>query len=259
MFNYKNILIRNVSPLFHHAICTHKPLAPININIALKQHKIYTDNIKSLINICHTIDYDENCPDCVFVEDTCVIIGKKVLITNPGHIMRKNEINEVKDYLTKINLEIFQMPNDATLDGGDVLITNKEIFVGYSTRTNIQGFNFIKDVFNDRKISLVYVNNSLHLKSSVSILDDDCLVIADTIEGNNIAKQINNYEFIKVPDSVCSNVLRINNTVFIQKGYPQSEEILERVIKKKGLICKKLEMSEFIKADGALTCCSVLF
>ena len=67
------------------------------------------------------------------------------------------------------------------------------------------------------------------------------------------------YEFTKVPDSVCSNVLRIRNAVFIQKGYPKSEEILESIITKKGLICKKLEMSEFIKADGALTCCSVLF
>lgn len=258
MFNYANVLIRNVSPSFTNAICNTKPTIPIDINKAIHQHKIYTNNIKSLINTCHIIDYDDTCPDCVFIEDICVIIGNKVLITNPGHIARKNEIRMVKDYLVNLGLDILYMPSDCTLDGGDVLITNKEIFVGISSRTNIKGGNFIKNVFDDKKVSFINVT-SLHLKSSVSILDNNSLIITDTTEGENIARQIADYEFTKIPDSVCSNILRIHNTVFIQKGYPKSEKILEKIIIKKGLICKKLEMSEFIKADGALTCCSVLF
>lgn len=261
MFNYTSALIRTLSNNFPKSICKHKPLEPINLEKAHQQHTIYTDHIKKLITNVYTIEEDDNCPDCVFIEDTCVIFDNKAVITNLGHHLRKPEIIKVQEKLLELKLELFWMKEPATLDGGDVLITNHEILVGISERTNMDGYEFLKDIF--KKVRPILVKNGLHLKSLISLLDYNTIVVVDNDDGQEIIQQIQStdigYDIIKVPDVECANVLRIKNCVLIQKGFLRSENILEDEICDRGLECIKVEMSEFIKADGALTCCNVLF
>jgi dimethylargininase len=149
----------------------------------------------------------------------------------------------------------------ATLDGGDVLQMAGKIFVGLSKRTNAEAVRQLEELFPARVVPLP-VAAGLHLKSVLSALDDHTLLVARDPAAREMAASIlaalPEAQALELPDAVAANVVRVGDTVLIQDGFPESEAILLKAAQERQLQLKKLKMSELIKADGALTCCSLL-
>lgn len=190
------------------------------------------------------------------------------LITNPGASSRKKETelmeNELKKFPHLKLVRLSDLSPSATLDGGDVMVTEQNVFIGLSSRTNIDAINAASKIFSTpvHPISLPPGASTLHLKSFMSVMDGNTIVIYDRFYEHfkqelSKVKCNSNYNFVVVPDIVASNVLRINNNLFIQDGFAESEKILVEEATKRNLKVIKLQMSELIKADGALTCCSL--
>lgn len=141
------------------------------------------------------------------------------------------------------------------------------VLIGNSHRTSMEGIKALEKILAEFNLPVVAipVTSGLHLKSCCSLIDQGVIIISDNPAGNHIRSEIerlvpteNAFQFIVVPDGVASNVLRIGHNIVIQDGFPQSESILSDYAASKGFTIHKLNMSEFIKADGALTCCNVL-
>jgi len=141
------------------------------------------------------------------------------------------------------------------------------LLVGLSKRTNYEAVLQLRDIFNGSlKVFSIPVIEGLHLKSVISTFDSRILILGACQAGAYIADEIqkqselkDNYSLIFVPDPVASNVLRIGTTLIMQEGFPMSEKVLQDLCDERGVKLIKLNMSELIKADGALTCCSILF
>lgn len=244
----------------------------IDLNLARHQHHRYCSILADYIPNLVKIEPDDSLPDCVFVEDTTVVIGSTAVISHPGHPSRVKETEAMKEALHKIRhlTKIVEMQSPATLDGGDVLWTGRHLFVGLSKRTNAAGAQFLRETFAEQNVKTIDIpiEGSLHLKSIVSHADSNTLVSIDTEDGRKVIEKINEatkedpYRVVCVApgDDVAANVVRLDSgTLLVQGGskFEETHRILRDALPNMKLIT--IEYSEFIKADGALTCCSVLF
>jgi len=253
------------------------PPVPINIQLAIQQHEQYITLLKTLIpNVIEISGSDdEKYPDCNFIEDTAVVVNNTAIIAQLGHPLRQGEEIAVKNVLEKLHQDdtkslkhLEQVTSNAKFDGGDILYTGTHLFVGISKRTNDDAYDQIKHILHKHEphfsVIKLHVTEGLHLKSVITQLDTNVLLIADNTAGQHIRNEIEDtnsirdYEFIAVPDMVACNVLRINNNVVIQENFPQSEQIIRKYADTHHLHIHKLNMSELIKSDGALTCSSIL-
>ena len=208
----------------------------------------------------------ESYPDCCFVEDTAVIIGKTAAICFLGAKDRVGEELEVEKTFREKNILTKQITSPGTVDGGDVLYTGKHLLVGISQRTNEEGVRQLADIFPDVKVVTVPVSGTLHLKSVLSAFDQQTLLFSKSHAAQSILSKLqekfdirSEYDIVEVQDEEAANVLSINSTIIMQDGFPATEAILRKLSKEKGMDLKTLRMAEFFKADGALTCCSLLF
>lgn len=263
--NYHIALVRNLSTSFNDSLKLNPPPIPIDLNLAKQQHENYIDLLAQLVPEIIRLDADENHPDCNFIEDTAIIVEDIAVISRMGAVERRGEEVCVEKALSKLGLSrIIHLNDPGTMDGGDILYTGKHLFVGISRRTNESALNQLKDIFQERiEVIGVPVVEGLHLKSVISLFDSDTLVVADSFAGKEIKKNIQYstkyyYKFVSVPDPIASNVLRIGTSLIIQDGYPESEKVLQNLCDQKQVVLFKLNMSELIKADGALTCGSLL-
>ena len=248
---------------------------PIDIKLAQKQHDDYVNVIREHVKQVIEVPADEKHPDCCFVEDNAIVVKDKAIINFLGAESRRKEVSGVEKALKEVPVikDIVHMHDidpKATLDGGDVLYTGKHLLIGLSHRTNQRGADVLSKVFSEKcpvyTIKSLLNHDSLHFKCIVSMLDDQTLLITDHKAGHDVQEEINqytnnHYQFIHVPEQVPSNILSLDNGKFIiyQQDFPKSEKIIiEELQQKRGVQVKSLCMSELIKADGALTCCSIL-
>jgi len=262
MFQYTHVLTRQVPSTLANGLCQETPEEPLNLEIAEHQHEVYNSVLRSVIPNFIEIPAEHKNPDCVFIEDPVFIVGNTAILNILGHPSRRSEVDGILPVLKQLGFTIIQMKEPACLDGGDVLVTGKEIIVGLSSRTNEEGVAVVRSAFSNYKVRAISVAEGLHLKSALSALDEDTLVVSATTGGQTMLSEIQTpenpiYKVVTVPDITASNVLRICNTVLVQDGYPESEKILQKEIEARGLVMKLVRMSEFVKIDGALTCCSV--
>jgi dimethylargininase len=240
--------------------------SPIDVDRAQAQHEDYTEALRSLVHELIEIPVDERYPDCCFIEDTAILVGSEAVIARIGAESRRGESSAVHAALQKLQekepaLRLHRLVEPATLDGGDVLQMAGKIFVGLSKRTNAEAVRQLEELFPARVVPLP-VAAGLHLKSVLSALDDHTLLVARDPAAREMAASIlaalPEAQALELPDAVAANVVRVGDTVLIQDGFPESEAILLKAAQERQLQLKKLKMSELIKADGALTCCSLL-
>lgn len=241
----------------------------IDMKLAEEQHQNYVKLLKKICPNIITIDCDNKYPDCCFIEDTLVSFTNNIhIITNPGAKTRTGETKAIEEYMRNNfdNKNIFHIKSPGTLDGGDVLSVGNDVFIGITKRTNLDGFLQVKYILQEKNpecnVNPIDVS-SLHLKSVISYLKEYVLIVSDCEIGRNVYQQIEKifpekYNFVFIPDRTAANVLCIENNLIIQDNFPESEKIFIELSKKYNLTINKLNMSEFIKADGALTCCSVI-
>lgn len=211
------------------------------------------------------VSIDDQYPDSVFLEDIAIIVDDKALVTNPGHPTRRNEVAAVQDCLQGLQrLKIAKMQYPATMDGGDVLFTGQEFFVGISTRTNMEGYHKLCEEFPQYPCHTIKISGTLHLKSVVSngpygtifIGSSD---IAASIKEQMQARSTQEYQFLDLPDDPAANVISVANSLLIRRDYPQSVKVIEDYLDGADVKVFSLDGSELEKVDGALTCCSIIF
>jgi dimethylargininase len=224
--------------------------------LALKQHKRYIEALEMCGLEVTILEPDENFPDSVFVEDAAVLIPGCAIITNPGAESRKAEIVRIKKALKSFYSNIEQISYPGTVDGGDVMMAGSHFFIGISERTNIDGAQQLIGILQKYGYSgsTVSLNDVLHLKSGVAYLENNNLVATGEFADK---EEFGEYNILKVKDneSYAANCVWINDFVLIAKGFPRTKKLVEDA----GYKTTELDVSEFRKLDGGLSCLSLRF
>lgn len=226
---------------------------------ALAQHAAYCDALRRCGLAVTVLDADPAFPDSTFVEDTAVLVGGATVVTRPGAPTRRDEVAIIRAALDASFPSVRSITEPGTLDGGDVCATGREVFIGISARTNEAGASqlaaFLREVgVSARTIDIRGIPEALHLKSGLSALGDDTLVaIPELAEHEAFA----GYRMVPIipGEEYAANCVRVNGQVLIASGYPYLLANLTWM----GFETVELDMSEFQKMDGGLSCLSLRF
>lgn len=248
-------LTRDVSPTFDRCEIATLPRPPIDVAEARREHSEYKQALLQLG--CHVISLpaSSDLPDSVFVEDTAVVLDEFAVMARPGVASRLGETKSVREFLTPYRkTHVIEEPG--TLEGGDVLRIGKSLFVGLSSRTNEAGIAQLTALVNGSgyKVTTVPIRGGLHLKSAVTRVGErQILVNPDWVDPS----QFGHIEMIEVDPSEprAANALRIGEYVL----YPAHYRKTIGALKARGLKVRPLNLSEFLKADGGVSCASILF
>lgn len=231
--------------------------AEIDVERARLQQVGYLDLLDHVGIAVELWEEDEAHPDCCFVEDTAVVLDDRVLLTRPGSASRRGE-GELWTVLDDwgSRYELHHMEEPATLDGGDVLRVAGTLFVGRTSRTNAAGIDYLTDVARRDGLEVVpvAVEAGLHLKSSVTLLDPERVVVWG--DGVDLAPlRSRGIECVAVPEPQGANVLAFGSSVVVSAAAPRTAELIDSL----GFEVHLDNVSEFHKGDGALTCLSLRF
>lgn len=224
----------------------------------LEQHENYIKALRKCGLEVHILDADENHPDSTFVEDTAIVNERCAIITNPGAQSRKGEIHAIFQFIkNKYYYEtIERIEAPGTLDGGDVMRINKCYYIGLSSRTNKEGASQLAKILDSYGFTsqVVEMKESLHLKSGVNYILDNYLLSIDEFKDNPLFQQFNIIQ-VEKDEEYAANCILVNGYLIMPKGYSKLKEKLT----KSNYIIIELEMSEFKKMDGGLSCLSLRF
>lgn len=195
-------------------------------------------------------------PDSVFIEDAALCTSEGAVITRPGAPSREAESLLLVDLLNERFQEVKGIQAPGTLDAGDVLMVEDHFYIGLSTRTNQTGVDQLTRILTGWGLSSSHVamNEMLHLKSGVSYLGDQQVLIAGELER---APAFAEHAKVVVPqaETYAANALSINGSVLVASGFPRTVENLRA----SGYQVIELDMSEFEKMDGGLSCLSLRY
>jgi len=242
-------LTRTVPTTINDCELIHLDRNPIDLDRAREQHREYEAALEALgCTIEHVAAADEM-PDSVFIEDTCVVVDEVAVITRPGAESRRGETIDVANVL-KRHREVRFIEPPATIDGGDVLRIGKRVYVGVTPRSNSDGVKQLRGALAPfgYSIEAVPVHGCLHLKSAVTQVGENAVLI-----NREWCDAFDDYERIEVhPDEpFAANALRIGDALIYPRQFPRTAERLRNV--------HLVDASELAKAEGGVTCCSVIF
>jgi dimethylargininase len=247
-------ITREISPRFAECELTHIERTPIDLNVAGAQHHAYVNALQELGCDVIELPAEPDLPDSVFVEDTAFILPEVAVITRPGADSRKPETESIIRALTPF-VKLVQVHEPATVDGGDVLVLGKEIYVGLSTRSNPEAIHRLNEILREYGYSVIGVDlhDCLHLKSAVTRVDDQTLLINKKWVDTGCFE---NFEFIEVDPSEphAANCLPIKGSIMFPTAFPRTRAKLEE----RGYNVVTVDVSELAKAEGAVTCCSLI-
>lgn len=224
-------------------------------DLALKQHLAYCEALIRCGLKVIELDILENYPDSTFVEDTAVVTKKCAIVSRPGHPSRQGEEISIEQELAK-HRPIEKIKAPGLLDGGDIMQVEDHFYIGLSDRTNQEGAKQLTNYLNQYSYtaSTIEVQDILHLKSGINYLGDGTLLIMERLVNS---KALTEYKKIVIlPDETyASNCVRINDCIIMPKGFPDTRKKLSALPYK----IIELDMSEYEKMDGGLSCLSIRF
>jgi dimethylargininase len=248
-------LTHKVSPKIAECEVTFIDRSPIDLHLAVRQHDHYCDVLKKLDVIVKELSENESYPDSCFVEDTAIVVDELAIICSMGVSSRRGEPMLIERELSEYR-EIAHISLPATIEGGDVLRIGKKIFIGQSSRTNLEGIEELARILEpyDYRVVHVRTKGSLHLKSACTAIDEETLFVnpdwveLDAFRGFNLV-------YTPAEEPWSANILGIGATVCVQAGFPRAVELIERVVERVEII----DISELRKAEAGLTCSSIIF
>lgn len=226
---------------------------------ALQQHAAYREALARCGLELIYLGADERHPDSTFVEDTAVLIPAGAIMTRPGASSRMGEVESIKETLSHLYARIDSIQEPGTLDGGDVCEAGSHFFIGLSERTNEAGAGQLAELLTSYGYSSSFVDirnmkDILHLKSGLASLGDNRLVVIEALANR---EEFRCYELVRVnaDEDYAANCVQVNDYVLVAAGYP----VFEQTLRGLGYETIALEMTEFQKMDGGLSCLSLRF
>ena len=247
-------ITREVSPSLGACELSFVPRTPIDVTLAATQHRGYQRALASMGCKVLVLDAESELPDAVFVEDVAVVLDEVAVMTRPGAESRRGEGASVAALLQRYRpLRAIEAPG--TLDGGDVLRIGRTLYVGQSARSNAEGVAQLQALIAEfgYQVRAVPIHGCLHLKSSVTALSDDTVLLQPAWVDR---AAFDGYRIIEVDPSEehAANVVRVGDEVLMPACFPLTRQ---RIVDA-GIAVTTVDVSELQKAEGAVTCCSLL-
>ena len=248
-------LTRDVSPALAACELTFRPRESIDVPRAVAQHAAYCRRLEELGLEVLRLPADPRQPDCCFVEDTAVVLDEVAVLAHPGAPARRGEVAVVASALEQ-HRPLARVPWPARLDGGDVLVVGRRIFVGSSARTDAAGAQALRSIVADfgYEVVPVGVTACLHLKSAVTAIDEGAVLAnPDWVD----LAPLDGIDVVRVPidEPGAANVLRVAGCVLAHAGFPRTIDLLAA----RGMDVRPIDVSEFLKAEAGVTCKSLVF
>jgi len=240
-------ITRDVSPSINACELTHLEPQTIDYLMASAQHDQYRELLASLGIEVVSIPADPAYPDCVFIEDTAIVLDDVAVITRPGAASRRGETRAVADVLERYR-PLAHIEAPATIDGGDVLVLDDRIYVGLSQRTNEAALAQLR-VHTRREVIPVSVHGCLHLKSAITRVSKGELLVS---RGWIDVAPFDGWTLIDVEEPFAANALLAGGTVVYPNAFPRTRDKLRH------LDVREVDASELAKAEGGVTCCSLI-
>lgn len=252
---FKHAIVRTPCPEMIHGI-TSATLGKPDYSLALDQHKEYVIALRSLGLEITVLEPDSRFPDSTFVEDVALCISELAIITNPGAASRNREKEDMGRVLGSFYDSIEHIEVPGTLDGGDVMMVGRHINIGISNRTNHKGADQLIRILEKHQMTgeKIEIKQLLHLKSGMSYLEDNNLLIQHQLYNH---PAFSGFRKIKVTrdEDYAANSLWVNGTVLVPAGFPVTRSNIEQA----SYPTISLDVSEFEKLDGGLSCLSLRF
>lgn len=262
--HFTHALVRPPTPSMIDGLTTQNLGVPV-FDLALQQHRAYVETLKKIGLRVHELGADDRYPDACFIEDTAIRYKELVFITQPGAESRRGETGAVDEWYSETDptMDFVNLTGDEYLDGGDVLICDglsgtTHVFIGVGQRTNLAGANRLRDALlnqnADLRVQLVPFGGMLHLKSGLNDIFPGVLLRAPELSAE---MDLSDFTVHTLPaaESYAANVVVINDDVLIPAGYPTVAHIAAQYYSAERI--HALDMSEFAKIDGGLTCLSL--
>lgn len=248
-------ITRGVSRHIDACQLTHRSREEVNYEKACSQLEQYCELLRRWgVNLMPVAASDSH-PDCCFVQDTAVVLDEVCVIASMGADTRLGEVAEVEKLVAPLR-KIRHIFLPATLDGGDVVQFGKRLFVGLSTRTNARGIAALAEIVESYGYTVipVVVNGGLHLTTGCGIVNDETVLLnprwLDALAFSGL-RQL----YVPEDEPWAANTIRVDDNVCLEEGAPQTVDLVQPYA---GNIAM-LDISEFRKAEGSLSCLSLIF
>jgi dimethylargininase len=251
----RHAVLRPPSSTYSNGLTT-AGLGPPDLELALKQHERYGAALVACgIEVLY-LDPDPDHPDSCFVEDPAIVTERGFMLMRPGASSRRTEVPSMAKALAPFQPQLPAIESPGTVDGGDVCQAGDHFWIGLTKRTNLEGARqlgrWLESVGFTHETVPMEGLDLLHLKSGMGYLGDGRVAIVDELSKH---AAFQNYERVRVPpeERYAANCVRINDRVLIASGHPEFESSLRSL----GYDVVALDMSEFEKMDGGISCLSL--
>ena len=240
---------------FDNAIRPEDAGAAIDVRLAREQHDAYARVVAASAGDVIRLEPDERYPDCCFVEDPVVVAGDRAVICNMAAQSRRGEGSAIRDALAP-HKQIVDLQAPATLDGGDVVHIARRLYVGMSSRSNMDAVEQLRTILgpDGYVVTPVPVSGVLHLKSAATYIGAETVVACAAYVDPDIFQGCRVID-VPVEESYAANCLGLGGVVVVSDGFVRTRDAIAGA----GFETASLAMTEFRKAGGSLTCLSVLF
>jgi dimethylargininase len=230
-----------------------------DVEQALVQHARYCAALERCGLSLTRLEPEARHPDSTFVEDVAVLTERCAILTRPGAPSRQGEVDGIREPLRRFYSKFQTIRAPGTLDGGDICEAGTHFFIGVSERTNAEGARQLAELlaqegYTSSTVDIHGAPGILHLKSGIAYLGDNRLALIDALAGR---AEFRGYEIVHVPpaENYAANCVRVNDTVLLAAGFPAFEALVRGL----GYRVLALEVSEYQKMDGGLSCLSLRF
>ena len=255
---FRSAIVRLPSPNFAEGLTTVELGQPMYAQ-ALEQHARYCAALQHCGLTLTELAADSRYPDSTFVEDAAILTGRGAILTRPGALSREGEVAAIQATLAQFYPALRSISASGTLDGGDICEADNHFFIGISERTNATGAQQLAEFlsqagYTSSRVDIRGIQGILHLKSGLAYLGDNRLVAIDSLADR---PEFRGYEIVPVApeENYAANCVRVNDHVLIAAGFPKLKTTFQNL----GYSCLALDMSEFQKMDGGLSCLSLRF
>ena len=245
-------LVRRPVPSLQNGLVSHIERRPVDFELAMRQWHGYVEALNKHGWGTTEVPIAADCPDSVFVEDTMVIYRDVAIISRPGADSRKPEIADAEKALLPFGYRVERIQDPGTLDGGDVLKVGDTIYVGQGGRTNAEGIRQLRAVVSPlgARVIAVPMTKVLHLKTAITALPDGSIIgWAAALDDPSFFPN-----FLAMPEEAGAHVVLLgDDRLMMSASAPRSAALLREL----GYHLVTVELTEFEKLEGCVTCLSV--